>query len=427
MKLHKAKHVLPITSAPIDDGAVAVNGEVIEAAGKFSDLAAKFNDAEIIDHGDSAIIPGFVNCHSHLEITAMRGMLDDVEDDFRSWLLKLNSIRAEMTDDAIADAAYLGALEGAAAGITCFGDIGRMGIAGMSALKRAGLRGVLYQETEFSPDNRTADDDLKKLLDKFESLQKVATDLVSVGLSPHSPYTVGSELFQKIAQISIIYKVPLSIHAAESANEDDLLIRGEGFFTDFYEKMGVEWNSPHCSTIDYLNRLGVLAARPLLGHCVRVSDDDIDRIASTGSAIAHCPRSNAKFGHGAAPFEKFLDANIAVGLGSDSVASNNSCDLIEESRFAALTARNRADSKRFIDAAEVLYTATLGGARAMRLDDKIGSLDKGKFADMAIISLDTPANRPHGEITSAIVFSASGRDIRETIVAGKTVYRADAD
>ncbi len=422
MKLFAAKFVLPVSSEPIQNGAVLIEGDKIKTVGAFDDLAAKFPGAETHDMGNAAILPGFVNCHAHLEITAMRGALDAVEHDFRSWLLKLNALRAEMSDEQIEAAALAGAREGAASGVTCFGDIGRYGKAGLRALKEAGLRGILFQETEFSPDNRTADDDFLLLAAKFEELSTEATDLVRVGLSPHSPYTVGSRLFELIAQFAIINRLPLTIHAAESANEIELLEKGTGFFTEVYERFEVEWQSPLCSPIEYLDRLGVLSAGPLLAHCVRVSESDIKRIAANGAKIAHCPRSNAKFGHGWAPFEKFLDAGIAVGLGSDSVASNNVCDILGEAALAAFAARNRPDSQRFITARDVLRSATLGGAEALGLEDKIGTLEAGKLADLTVISLDDPAQQPVTDVEAALVFSSSARDILMTMVAGKKIF-----
>jgi 5-methylthioadenosine/S-adenosylhomocysteine deaminase len=222
-----------------------------------------------------------------------------------------------------------------------------------------------------------------------------------------------------IAQYSIMNRVPISIHAAESANETELLTKGTGFFTDVYERFGVEWESPHCTPIEYLERLGVLSAQPLLAHCVTVSDTDIRKIEANGAKIAHCPKSNAKFGHGYAPLERFLDHGISVGLGSDSVASNNVCDLLEESRFAALAARNLPDTKRFISAREILETATLGGAKALGLDDKIGTLKPGKQADLAIVSLTNPAQQPINGIEAALVFSSNARDVVRTYVNGK--------
>lgn len=422
MQIHRASFVLPITSEPIENGAVAVDGTLIAGVGTAGELIAQSPTADVIDHGNAAILPGFVNCHSHLEITAMRNRLDDVEHDFTKWLLKLNEIRAAMTDEEIIAAAVLGAREGAAAGVTTFGDIGRMGHAGLHALKTVGLRGVVFQETEFSADNRTAEDDFTKLAAKFETLKSEETHLVRLGLSPHSPYTVGSRLFELIAQYAIINRIPLSIHAAESLDEHELLTEGTGFFTTVYEKYGVEWQSPLCTPVEYLERLGVLSTRPLLAHCVTVSDSDIERIVSNGASIAHCPKSNAKFGHGYAPFEKFLDEGVKAGLGSDSVASNNLCDMLEEARFAVLVARNREGTKRFIEPREALRTITLGGAEAMGLANEIGSLDTGKQADLCVISLDRAAQQPIGDIEAALIFSSSGRDVLMTIVAGKVVW-----
>src|SRR5215204_2986704 len=196
IKILTADHILPISSEPITDGAVVFeNGEILDV-GPAAEVQAKYPSSEIENFGKAAILPGFVNCHSHLELTAMRGALDDVEHDFRAWLLRINALRAGMTDEDIANAAISGAREGAAAGVTCFGDIGRFGHAGVAALKEVGLRGIVFQETEFSPDNSTADDDFKALGAKFEKLKEEETSLVKVGLSPHSPYTVGSRLFE---------------------------------------------------------------------------------------------------------------------------------------------------------------------------------------------------------------------------------------
>src|SRR5829696_329472 len=236
MKILTADHVLPIALEPTADGAVAIDDDSIAEVGDRTAILERFRDAEVVDFGKAAILPGFVNCHSHLEITSMRGALDDVEHDFASWLLKLNGFREKLSADEIEAAAIAGAQEGAQAGVTCFGDIGRMGFAGLNALKTVGLRGIVFQETEFSPDNRTAEDDFVKLAAKFEKLHTEQTDLVKVGLSPHSPYTVGSSLFELIAQYSIINRVPLTIHAAESTDEVDLLTLGAGFFTTIYEK-----------------------------------------------------------------------------------------------------------------------------------------------------------------------------------------------
>ena len=424
MKILTADYVLPISSEPINKGAVALNGDSILAVGTRDEITLHFPAAAIEDFGEAAILPGFVNCHSHLEITSMRGALDDVEHDFTAWLLKLTALRGKLSDQEIGAAAVAGALEGVWAGVTCFGDIGRIGKAGLAALTATGLRGVVFQETDFSPNSGTADDDFKKLRDKFLLLRENETDLVKIGLSPHSPYTVSRALFEQIAEFAVAEDVRISIHAAESGDENEFMTSGGGFFREHYEKFGVQWESPRCSSIEYLERTGILQAKPLLAHCITVSDTDIKLIRSTGSTIAHCPKSNAKFGHGYAPFEAFLDNRIGVGLGSDSVASNNVCDILEESRFAALSARNRDGSKRFISAKEMLETATLGGAKAMRLDDVIGTLETGKQADIAVISLAGAAQQPINDIHTALIFASNARDVAMTMVAGTVIYRA---
>ena len=423
MKILAAEHVLPISSEPIRNGAVVIEGDGIVAVGRFDDVSRAFPDAILEDFGEAAILPGFVNCHSHLEITAMRGLLDSVEHDFRAWLLKLNQTRSELlTSEDIETAAIAGAVEGARAGVTCFGDIGRQGSAGLRALKEVGLRGVLYQETEFSPDNATAADDFEQLHEKFLELSEQGTGLVEVGLSPHSPYTVSRRLFEKIAEFAVGSGAKITIHAAESADEDELVRNGRGFFIDLYKKFGLKWEVPGCSPVGFLSESGILEARPLLAHCVTVSGSDIELIADSGSSIAHCPKSNAKFGHGYAPFEKFWQAGIPVGLGSDSVASNNSCDLLEEARFAALSARNSPARAGFVSARDVLESATLGGAKALGLDDRIGTLENGKDADIAVISLTNISQQPVTNVNAALVFASGARDVTMTMVAGQQIF-----
>lgn len=424
MRILSADYVLPITSEPIRRGSVAVEFDKIVAVGTRDGIVGRYPGADEEDFGLAAIIPGFVNCHSHLEITAMRGLLDDVEHDFAAWLLRLHDTRTNLLGDPdIELAAVAGAVEGAQGGVTCFGDIGRYGKAGLEALKAAGLRGVVYQETNFSPDDRTADGDIAELAEKIRSLRASETPLVKVGVSPHSPYTVSPRLFSMIAELADREGLKVSVHAAESQDEYGLMHEGVGFFTGLYEKFGLEWTSPRCSSVEFLRRTGILKTKPLLAHCVNVSAADIELLKENEASVAHCPKSNAKFGHGWAPLEKLLDAGVDVGLGSDSVASNNMCDMLEESRFAALGARNRIGTSRFISAKEALEIATLGGAKAMGMGSEIGSLDAGKNADIAVVSLDSAAQGPVNDIYAALIFSTRSRDVTLTMVAGRDVFR----
>ena len=423
MRILAAEYVLPIATEPIHQGGVVVEAQRIRAAGALDMLVAEFPGAAVTDFGHAALLPGFVNCHSHLEITAMRGLLDSVEHDFFDWLITLTKARAGLSDEEIKIAALAGAVEGAAAGVTCFGDIGRFGDAGLYALRTCGLRGVVFQETEFSPDDAAAQSDFEKLKEKYEALAESRTSIVEIGISPHATYTVSRKLFELIGAYAREQNIKLSIHAAESKEEDELLRKGTGFFAGVYSKFNAAWKSPMCSPIEFLESTGILSNRPVLAHCVTATDSDIELLKMAKAAIAHCPKSNAKFGHGFAAFESFLDHDIAVGFGSDSVASNNSCDMLEEARFGVLAARNRPSRHRFISSSEALKATTLGGARALGLDHLVGSLEVGKQADITAISLDHVGQLPVNNVEHALVFSSSSRDVRMTMVAGEEIYR----
>lgn len=424
MKILSARYVLPICAEPIENGAVAVEKDKIVGVGALSEIVEKYPEAARESFGEAAILPGFVNAHSHLEITAMRGFLEPQEHDFSAWLLKLTKTRAEvLTDEDVKTAAIFGALEGTRAGVTCFADIGRFGAAGFEALKQNGLRGVLFQETEFSPENKTADVDFEKLKEKFLRLKESETKLVKAGISPHAPYTVSRRLFEKIAEYALAANVKLSTHAAESAEEIELLTKGEGFFMSVYAKYGVAWEIPFCSTIEFFEKIGYLQTKPLLAHCVKVSETDVEILQKTDARIAHCPKSNAKFGHGFAPLEKFLDAKIKLGFGSDSVASNNVCDILEEARFGVLAARNLETRKRFIEPRETIEAATLGGAQSLGLEDETGTLESGKQADLIVVSLENAAQMPVHDVYSALVFASNARDVKMTMVAGEEICR----
>src|SRR5205085_1329144 len=177
-------------------------------------------------------------------------------------------------------------------------------------------------------------------------------------------------------------------------------------------------------TIQYLSRHDILRARPLLAHCIRVDEADIETIKDADARIAHCPKSNAKLGHGRAPFARFIEKEIKVGFGSDSVASNNTCDMLEEARFAILTARATTGANtraQTLDANRALQTATLGGARALSLESQTGTLIIGAQADMTVVTLNGTHQTPVYDPMAALVFASSGRDVLMTMVAGRVV------
>jgi cytosine/adenosine deaminase-related metal-dependent hydrolase len=425
--LYSARWVLPISSSSIKHGAIAVDGSQITDVGTGTSLFAKYPDATVRDFPDAVILPGLINAHSHLELTAMRGFLESEESDFSGWLKKLTVARLELMtpDDRYVSAAW-GAIEAVRAGVTALADASDGAYESMNALRDIGMRAIVFQES-FGPDPRLADDNFAKLTAKVARLAEMQTPLVKVGVSPHAPYTVCGRQLELISEFALTENLPLMMHAAESIAEEMFLREGRGTFAQALAKRDIEWHAPGLSTIQYLKRHCVLATKPLLAHCIRVDKADIEMLKESGARIAHCPKSNAKLGHGRAPFSLFLDRGIAVGLGSDSVASNNTCDIFEEARFATLLARAEIDEineQRMLTASEALHAATAGGARALGLEGHTGELRAGLQADFAVVSLAGPHQLPSYDPISTLIFASSGRDVVLTVVAGREVFSA---
>jgi len=431
-KVYSAHWVLPIISPAINDGAVVVDDSAIIAVGPRTDIHAAFPDATQEDFGNAAILPGLVNAHSHLELTAMRGFLEREEHDFFAWLKKLTIARLKMTAEDLFVSAACGSVEAARAGITCLGDSSSFAAQSLRAITEVGLRAIVYQES-FGPDPKLAEENVSKLRAQLDATRVLETKLVRAGVSPHAPYTVSAPQLEMISRLALDEHLPVMTHAAESRAEQQFLHNGTGPFAEGLKARSIEWQAPAVSTMRYLHDHGVLDTMPLLAHCINVDDNDLQLIKEANAGIAHCPKSNAKLRHGRAPFSNFIAQGINVGLGSDSVASNNICDILEEARFATLLARvdstdlnlrsRSAHPQPAVSATDALFAATLGGARALGLDDQVGALSEHMQADMAIVSLDGLHHQPVRDPHDALVFSSSGRDVLLTLVAGKEIYR----
>lgn len=408
---YHARWVLPISAQPIEHGTVAVSGGRIAFVGPRA-AAPAGRDVEL---GEALLLPGLVNVHSHLELTVMRGFLEDL--DFPRWILRLNGVKRAVLDrERFLDSARLGLVEGIRAGVTTYADTCDSGVV-FDAMIEAGVRGIMYQEV-FGPDPAAVDRSLGELRQKIDLRRSRETPLVRVGVSPHAPYTVSDPLYRAVSEYAAREGLPVAVHIAESEVERLLVERGDGLFADGLRRRGIPVQPRARSSIELLRHTGVLDRRPLLIHCVRLDHADITLVAGSGAPVAHCPVSNAKLGHGTAPLLELLDAGVVVGLGSDSVASNNRMDMLAEARAAILAQRARTSRHDVLCARDALVLATLGGARALGLEGEIGSLEAGKSADLAAFALD-PCAMPVHDPEAAAIFALPGATAMLVVVAGR--------
>ncbi|MFN8582443.1 MAG: amidohydrolase family protein [Gemmatimonadaceae bacterium] len=413
---YHARWVLPIAGPPIHDGCVTVSKGRIVYVGTMSSAPT----VEMRTFGNAVLMPGLVNAHTHLELTAMRGFLEDMA--FRPWLVRLTKARTEVLDrERLLASAVVGVAEGLQAGITTFGDTSSSGV-GHEALRTIGARGLVYQEV-FGPEPAQCDTAMADLVRQVAELRRADTSFVKTGVSPHAPYSVSDALFSAVAEMARAEELPVAVHAAESEAEAQLVRSGEGAFANAWRARGIEVSPRATSPIALLERTGILRTRPLLIHCVRVGGVDMTRMMDHGCGVAHCPASNAKLGHGIAPLHEMLQLGLQVGLGTDSVASNNRMDVLDEARVAVLMQRARLGSPDVMGAGKSLEMATLSGARALGMSRDVGSLEVGKAADLAVFSLEGVREVPAFDPAGALVYSVAGRPAKAVFVEGKELVR----
>ena len=378
LRIH-AGSVHPVTAPPIEDGAVLVDDRGTNAAVGPHSLVPAPAGARELAFPDASLVPGLVNTHTHLELTHLADK--NAEREFARWIRSLRTLKDATTPDEFARAAERGVRDAWAAGVTCVADTGSTG-APLEALARLGARGIYYQEV-FGPDPAHCAASMEELRRALDRLSPLATSPLSLGVSPHAPYTVSEPLYRAVADLARRERCPLAMHLAESRAETELVRDGSGPFADALRARGFAVRAQHCSPVRYLLRLGVLqrATGWLCIHCVQVDERDVAILRDSGAGVAHCPRSNRAHGHGTAPLAAFRRAGLRVGLGTDSVVSVGDSSLSAEAAAAGL------------DGEDALRMLTIEGARALGLESEIGSLDVGKAGDLAVFpsaALDRP-------------------------------------
>jgi len=396
----RAGRVHPVTAPPLEDGAVLVgaNGR-IAAVGPNHRVPAPAG-VPALQFPDAELVPGLVNCHTHLELTHLGGGAKHDEPEFLNWVRRIRALKETTSAEAFYAAAQAGIRDCWARGVTCVAETGSTG-AVMHALHDLRGRGIVYQEV-FGPDPKQCAASMAELESTVRQLRRLEAPQLRLGVSPHAPYTVSAPLYEAVAEFARLEQLPIAVHVAESKDETSFVRDGAGPFATALRARDIMVEPQRCSPVAYLVQRAVVQRGTLCIHSVQVDDSDVTLLRKAGASVAHCPRSNAAHRHGRAPLSAFRAAGIPVGLGTDSVLSVGDLDLWAEARAAGLSG------------SDALRALTIEGARALGWETEIGSLEVGKAADLAVFS-STALDRPRPPSTALL-----------TVVSGRIVHQISA-
>ena len=407
MNILKSKYLLTDPDNVIEDGAVIIDDEgLIEFAGEFKDISAP-ELYRIIDLGDSAIVPGFINAHTHLELTHLHKSIKS-NGNFTDWIRQLVDRKKGWAESEYALSVRNGITSSLRSGTTTVADITRNGIA-LSELLTSKIRKSLFFEIiNFDP--ASAKETINDFKKKYTAIK--TDELLSIGLFPHAPYTVSDKLYRDCKEVSEDLGVEIATHIAETKDEVEFLARGTGHFATLLKdfKMLKGWEPPELSPINYLKNIGFLENGCILIHCNYMTEEEIDLIEESKSNVVFCPRSHEYFLHEDHPFSSLKDRDINIALGTDSLASNDTLSILDEMKFI----RNHYQD---LKPQNILCMGTIAGAVALNMDDRIGRLDPGYYADIAVIEF------MNSEVSNVYdgIFSQDSECIL-TMVSGEICY-----
>ena len=390
----------------LSPGAVAVDGARIVGVGRPEEIAARFAGAETIDGAGQVLLPGLVNTHTHAAMVMYRGLADDLA--LMDWLEQyiFPGEARTVSPEMVRTGTRLAALEMIQSGTTTFADMYYFEEEVGRAAKAAGLRGVLGQTIIGFPvpDAKTP----AEALARTEAFIKefAGDDLIVPVPAPHSMYTLDEASLTAARRLAERHKIPILIHLAETEDE------------------GATSHAKHGRTpAAYLESIGFLSPRVVAAHCVWIGPEDRSLLVRRGVKVSHNPESNMKLASGTAPVPAFLSAGLTVGLGTDGAASNNDLDMFEAMRQAAFLHKLVSRDPRAVPASAVLEMATIGGARVLGLDGKVGSIEPGKQADLVLVSMRGARQTPMYNPVSHLVYVTRGDDVQTTIVNGRVLMR----
>ena len=394
-----------------EPGAVAVSGDSLLAVGPETDIRKAYSALQTIDCNGRVLMPGLVNAHTHVPMTLLRGLADDLRLDV--WLMgyMMPVEREFVSPDFVRLGTQLACAELIRTGVTCFADMYYFEEDVAKATAEAGLRAVCSQTVlKFpTPDATSYEDSLAAARDFIQRWKGHA--LITPSVAPHAPYTCTPEILHATAQLAAEFDVPLHTHIAETALEVENMRRENGM-----------------PVVPYVKKQGLFDAKVLAAHCVHIDDGEMRTLMHARAGVAHNPSSNLKLASGFAPVKKMLDLGLNVGIGTDGPASNNDLDMFEEVRLAAFVAKAFSNDPTSVPAATALTMATRLGARALHLGAITGTLEPGKRADMILVDISPLHNSPRfrrdqDNPYAQLVYAAKATDVSDVMVNGKWLMR----
>ncbi len=380
----------------VKETSIYIEGKEIVAIG---DAPADFVEEKVIDGKDKLVIPGLVNCHTHSYMAFMRNVADDLS--FMDWLFgTIDPIEQQMTDEDTYWGACLAIIEMMKSGTTCFNDM-QMNIHQTTrAVKESGMRAVISRGLVGSGNDEAGQIRLAQAYEERDAAKDC--DRLSFMLGPHAPYTCDDGFMRIVSDEAKKNHMRIHVHLSESESE----------IAQIQEKYG-------CSPIEMANNNGLFDVPAIAAHCVQVDAKDIAILKEKNVSVVTNPASNMKLGNGFAPVPAMLEAGVNVCLGTDGAASNNSLNMFHELSLLTLIHKGVNKTPQCVSAREGFRIATLNGAKALGLEQEIGSIEVGKKADLAILNLNTPSLTPRNNLIAGLSYSANGSEVETVIIDGK--------